>query len=183
MEENLVYRKAGKDDLNSIALLVTNLLGTCNIDKSNLEKVTEKEILENNKEEIKKDLCNYYVCEINNKIVGACGISNVLNNDNYKLNIGKHREILYLVVDKNYQKRGIGTNLMHACCDNHKEKIIYEAWGDEKYVNSKFLLEKLNFAKLKNLGNDYYKNNGYCIYCVNRNKNCSECNAELWIKN
>ena len=63
-----------------------------------------------------------------------------------------------------------------------KDKIIYEAWGDKEYVNSKYLLEKCGFKQLKNLGDTYYKDNGYCMYCVNRTKKCNTCKAELWIK-
>lgn len=182
MENNVIYRKANKNDLDDIAILVTNLLETCNINGVNTKTKTLEEIIENNKEEKKKDIKNYYVCECDNKIVGICGISNIRNDNIYKLDIDQYREILYLVVDKEYQKNGIGTNLMHLCCDNNKEKIIYEAWGDKKYVNSKFLLKKLNFTLLKDLGNTYYKDNGYCPYCINRDKNCNECRAEVWIK-
>jgi N-acetylglutamate synthase-like GNAT family acetyltransferase len=175
------YRKAMFSDIDDISYLVTNLLGTCNINKNNIS-VSKIDILNNNKKEIIKDINNYYVCEINNHIVGACGISNIKKDNAYNINLGKYREILYLVVDDNYQKQGIGTKLLQLCCDNIKDKIIYEAWGDGKEVNSKYLLEKCNFELLKNLGDTYYKDKGYCSYCVNRNKKCNTCKAELWIK-
>lgn len=136
----------------------------------------------NNRTEIYEDIDNYYMCEADNKIVGVCGISNIKTKNDYDIDLGQYREILYLVVDNNYQKKGIGTTLMHLCCDNIYDKIIYEAWGDKKYVNSKFLLENLGFKLLKNLGDSYYRNNNYCYYCINRNKNCNLCKAELWIK-
>ena len=177
------YRKATIADLNDISILVTNLLGTCNISNDSKLGVNKKDIINDNKQEIKKDINNYYVCEINNHIVGACGISNIKKDSAYNINLGKYREILYLVVDDNYQKQGIGTKLLQLCCDNIKDRIIYEAWGDKGYVNSKFLLEKCGFELLENLGDTYYKDNGYCMYCVNRNKKCNTCNAELWIKN
>ena len=120
---------------------------------------------------------------MDNRIIGACGISDIKTKNDYGIiNLGQYREILYLVVDSNYQKKGIGTKLMHLCCDNIYDKIIYEAWGDKKYVNSKFLLESLGFKLLKDLGDYYYKENNYCPYCINRNRNCNSCRAELWIK-
>ena len=58
------YRKAIYNDIVHIAYLVTELLGTCNIE-------SKKSILESNIEEISKDINNYIVCTIDNKIVGA----------------------------------------------------------------------------------------------------------------
>ena len=55
------YRKAISNDINYIAQLVTDLLGTCNIE-------SEKPILESNIEEISKDINNYYVCLYNKGI-------------------------------------------------------------------------------------------------------------------
>ncbi|MBQ3408286.1 MAG: GNAT family N-acetyltransferase [Clostridia bacterium] len=179
---NFKYRKAFTSDLEKIANLVTDLLGTCNIDKNNNKVKTKKEILIDNKKEIQKDINNYYVCELNNQIIGACGISNIKIKNDYKIDLGEYREILYLVVKHEYQKQGIGTKLMHLCCDNIKEQIIYEAWGDKEDVNSKFLLEKLEFELLKDLGDTYYKDNGYCSYCINRNNNCTSCKAQIWVK-
>ena len=65
------YRKATSCDINSIAYLISGLLGTCNIK-------SDSSILESNIEEITKDINHYYVCTINDKIVGACGISDIL---------------------------------------------------------------------------------------------------------
>ena len=179
---NFKYRKADINDLAEIANLVTDLLGTCNIDKKDTKLKTKNEIINDNIKEIQKDINNYYVCEENNQIVGACGISDIKTNNDYGLDIGKYREILYLVIKSDYQKQGIGTKLMHLCCDNIKEQIIYEAWGDKEYVNSKFLLERLGFKLLKDLGDTYYKDNNYCSYCINRNNNCNSCKAQIWIK-
>ncbi len=178
-----VYRKAEVKDLDEIAYLVTKLIGTCNfINKSKINKPF-LQILEINKQSISQDIKRYLVCEYNNKVIGACGLSKILTKNNYGLAIGKYREILYLIVDEKYQKMGIGTKLLKQCCENCKFPILYEAWGDNgKYVNSKFILEKLNFNLVKDLGNKYYKNNGYCTYCVNRDKKCNSCLAEVWIK-
>ena len=170
------FRKAIINDVNYIARLVTDLLGTCNIKN-------EKSILESNIEEISKDINNYYVCIIDDKIVGACGISDILESDKYNLNLKNVKEILYLVVSKEYQGKGIGTTLLKLCSDNNKNDIIYEAWGDNgRFVNSKFILERCGYKMIKNLGNDYYKKNNYCYKCVNRYKNCNECIAQIWVK-
>ena len=177
------FRKATIDDIDEIAMLVTNLLGTCNIKNTSNKLVEKEDILSDNKEEISKDINNYYVCVCDNKIVGACGISDIKYNNNYGIDIGKYREILYLVVDNSYQRKGIGTKLLRLCCDNIEDIIIYEAWGDKEYVNSKFLLEKCGFRLLKDLGDTYYKDHNYCIYCVNRDKACNTCKAQVWVKN
>ena len=170
------YRKATVNDIDSMALLVTKLLGTCNIK-------SKKTIYESNVEEIAKDINNYYVCTIKNKVIGICGISDIFIQDRFNLNKKNIREILYLVVDKEYQNMGIGTKLLNLCSKDNKHDIIYEAWGDNgKYVNSKFILEKCGYKRIKKLGNIYYKNNDYCHKCVNRNKNCKKCIAEICIK-
>lgn len=69
--ENIRYRKANISDLNEIANLITNLLGTCNIDRNDKELKTKQEIIIENIKEIKEDICNYYVCETDNKVIGA----------------------------------------------------------------------------------------------------------------
>ena len=51
------YRKAMFSDIDDISYLVSNLLGTCNINVSKID------ILNNSKKEIIKDINNYYVCE------------------------------------------------------------------------------------------------------------------------
>ena len=82
----MLYRKANIDDLDSIVNLVTNLLGTCNID-NNKSKKNQSEIIDKNRNEIKKDINKYYVCEKDGKIVGACGISDIKNENNYGLDL------------------------------------------------------------------------------------------------
>ena len=172
----LTYRKAKHDDIIPIAKLVTNLLGTCNLNLN-------KSILENNIASISKDINNYYVCIHNNEVIGACGLSNIIKTDRYSLKLENIREILYFVVNKKYQGLGIGTKLLNMCSNESKENIIYEAWGDnKKYVNSKFVLERCGYKLYKDLGKNYYKSHNYCNKCVNRNKNCNECLAQIWIK-
>lgn len=174
--KDLGYRKATKDDILSIANIITALLGTCNLNGN-------KSATDNNIQEISKTINMYYVCEIDNKIIGACGLSNLRSVDSFNLGLSNVREIFYLVVDKNYQGNGIGTNLLNLCCKNVNNDIIYDACGDNgEYVNSKFVLEKCGFELYKNLGTSYYKDNNYCFLCVNNNKNCNSCLAEIWIK-
>ena len=52
------YRKAIFSDLDDISYLVTNLLGTCNINKNSIN-VSKIDILNDNKKEILKDINNY----------------------------------------------------------------------------------------------------------------------------
>ena len=170
------YRKATFKDISSISSLITNLLGTCNLESN-------KTILESNIEEVSKSINNYYVCTVNSKVVGACGISNTQKQDTYNLKLKNVKEILYLVVDKKYQGNGIGTRLLNLCSHNCKNDIIYEAWGDNgKYPNSKIVLERCGYEFYQDLGKDYYKKHNYCSRCVNRNKECNECIAQIWIK-
>lgn len=170
------YRKAVSKDIKSIANLVTKLIGSCYLE-------CNKSILASNIEEISKTIGKYYVCTDNDKVIGACGISDVRKQDEYNLELKNVREILYLVVDKEYQRKGIGTKLLQLCSNNSQNDIIYEAWGDNgKYANSKFLLERCGYVILKDLGKDYYREHNYCGKCVNRDKACSECVAQIWIK-
>ena len=107
------YRKATFKDISSISSLITNLLGTCNLESN-------KTILESNIEEVSKSINNYYVCTVNSKVVGACGISNTQKQDTYNLKLKNVKEILYLAVDKKYQGNGNGTKLLKLCSYNNK---------------------------------------------------------------
>lgn len=169
------YRKALEKDIGPIADLVTKLLGTCNLD-------VNQSINDNNLAEIGSMIDKYFVCEVDDMIVGACGISDIINQDHYNLGFNNIREILYLVVDNDYQGMGIGTKLLELCLENQDVTVMYEAWGDGDDVNSKKILEKCGFKLYKDLGKDYYKNNNYCELCVNKNKECDFCYAQIWIK-
>lgn len=178
----LEYRKAKQSDCIMIASLITDLLGTCDVNddgaiNNNVEEIRNKNLLHT-----QKYYKNYYVCTNDGKIVGACGLSDKKTKNEYDIDLPQYCEILYLIVDKEYQKQGIGTKLLSLCIKNTNLPILYEAWGDGRYVNSKYLLERCGFVLLKDLGNQYYKNNGYCPLCVNRNKSCNSCLAELYIK-
>lgn len=179
--EKYIFRKGEIDDAKQMAILITDLLGTC--DLNNNQNDNRESILKRNLCHIQNNIEKYFVCSFNEKVIGLCGISEIMHENAYGLeNLPNFREILYLVVDKNFQRKGIGNKLLNITCENIKEPIIYEAWGDGEYVNSKFLLERSDFHLLKDLGNTYYKDKGYCVSCVNRNKNCFSCHAEIWIK-
>lgn len=170
------YRKAKKEDVKAISELVTKLLGTCNLDYSH-------SIEDNNYEEIKQRIQNYYVCSFQNEIIGACGLDDHLTEDEFDLGLTNIQNILYFVVDSNHQKKGIGTKLLTLVMSQQKGDILYDAWGDNgEYVNSKFILEKCGFELYRDLGNNWYKDHGYCSLCVNRNKKCNSCLAQIWIK-
>lgn len=175
-------RKAKLSDLDEMARLVTLYLGTCNIP----EKNNGKTIFELNKEEILQDLKCYYVCEEDNKILGLCGISEPRVIE-YKLaktiRFPDYREILYLVVDEKFRGQGIGTRLLQECCNFNDYTIIYEAWGDGEKVNSYQVLKNCGFMFCISLGDTYYKDHGYCPYCVNYDTGCCiSCKAEIWLK-
>ncbi len=182
----MIYRKAKKSDIDKIAKLVTKLLGTCNIDDKVSEVQTEQTIFNLNKQEISKTIDKYVVCVEDKDVIGCCGLSDVIDGVPYGItDIKRYKEILYLVVNPMYQRKGIGTKLLNICCSNESLPLIYEAWGDIEggYVNSKFLLERCDFRMVKDLGTNYYKCLGYCPYCVNRGEGCRGCFAQIYVKN
>lgn len=185
----IFIKRAGKNDVEQMARLVTDELGTCSFDKNSTRKTCSKETIQAlNLADINLTYKNYYVATLGQKVVGICGISPVKTTFPIEYRLGKnfpYHEILYFVVSRDYQRMGIGSNLLGRVVEEVRGEgvpIIYEAWGDGEYVNSKFVLEKFGFKPLSNLGDDYYRANGYCAYCKNRHKNCKSCHAELWIK-
>lgn len=72
MKKEILYRKARKEDLEEIATLVTQLLGTCSINKNDKKIKTDNEIFNENKTSIKDDIERYFVCEKDGKVIGAC---------------------------------------------------------------------------------------------------------------
>lgn len=165
------YRRAKNKDLKSIAWLVTCNIGTCDLKPEIDVHVNDEAIFQRNLNTI--DVSKYYVCEKNCEIIGLCGIDKSSRED--------CDEILYLVVASSYRKLGIGTKLLELCCNSTDKDVLYEAWGDGSEVNSKHILEKLGFKLIENKGDEFYKDNGYCNLCVNRNKtNCNSCKCEIW---
>lgn len=180
-EENFVFVKAKKYDIDGIVNLVSTYIGTCNIPKGS----SRFSLDELNRMEISRDIDRYYVCKRGGDVIGCCGISGLVGCISYG---GKEfvncREILYVAVDKKFRGLGIGTKLLKKCCDDIDSPILYEAWGDgDEKVNSYKILKNNDFEMYMNLGNTYYKDNGYCAYCVNNGNGCNRCLAELWFKN
>lgn len=178
---NLVYRKAEKTDIDQIVKIVTDNIGTSNILKSSTanSRIIEKQ----NKYEIESDIDGYCVCESNGEIVGVCGISKKQNIQRYGRSFNGYRDILYLAVVEQYRGNGIATKLLGMCCDGVTDGILYEAWGDGDKVNAYKVLKRNGFKFMEDLGDTYYKDNGYCPYCINREKGCVKCKAEIWLKN
>ena len=178
---NLVYRKAEKSDIDQIVKIITDNIGTSNILKS---LTVDSHIIEKqNKYEIESDIDGYCVCESNGKIVGVCGISKKQNIQRYGRSFNGYRDILYLAVVEQYRGNGIATKLLGMCCDGVTDGILYEAWGDGDKVNAYKVLKRNGFKFMEDLGDTYYKDNGYCPYCINREKGCVKCKAEIWLKN
>ena len=123
------------------------------------------------------------MCESNGEIVGVCGISKKQNIQRYGRSFNGYRDILYLAVVEQYRGNGIATKLLGMCCDGVRDGILYEAWGDGDKVNAYKVLKRNGFKFMDDLGDTYYKDNGYCPYCINREKGCVKCKAEIWLKN
>ena len=120
----------------------------------------------------------------NGTVVGLCGIGEVKSDNDYALDIGKHRDVLYVVVSQDYQRQGIGTMLLKSCLrDIHDYPVIYEAWGEIKNgdVNSYKMLAKCSFELLADKGTSFYRDHGYCPYCVNKGRNCQACFCKIYI--
>ena len=93
-------RKAKEEDIEGILKIIND---------PELESV----VLKKSKEDIKNN--NYFIAKIDNKIVGVVG---------YKLweNGNTKPEVISLVVDKNYQGRGVGFDLVKFCLEEIKSK-------------------------------------------------------------
>ena len=176
-----IVRKMQLQDLDIATQIVTETIGTCNVD--DCENIaTEEEIFNRNKKYISKNIHNMAILEKDSQIIAVSGLGDIL--DDF-FGIEKAREVLFLCVDKNFQRQGYGTKLLKEIIKNVNENIVYEAWGDNgKYVNSHFVLEKLGFSMYKDLGT-YYFDNHYCHYCINRNIKCNpkNCLCQIWLKN
>lgn len=172
--------KADEQYLTQMAELVSGYLGTCSIQKGT------KDIFQRNVDELLSTIhCYNLAIDGNNEIIGLCGISDPEIKNDYGLKIGKHRDVLYVVVKKEYQKKGIGTMLLQSCIQNmHDYPILYEAWGEIKNgdVHSHNMLEKCAFKLLYDLGTDWYRKHGYCDYCINKDKNCHACYCKIFIR-
>ena len=171
--------KAEEKHIKHMAELIKKYLGTCNI------KNAQNDILSQNIAELADTIdCYQLAIDKNGSIIGLCGIGNPQNDNDYDLDIGTHRNVLYVVVDQNFQRQGVGTALIKSCIkDINDYPILYEAWGEIKNgnVNSHQMLVKCSFKMIKDMGTSYYKEHGYCTYCVNKNKNCHACYCKIYI--
>ncbi|MBO4644028.1 MAG: GNAT family N-acetyltransferase [Alphaproteobacteria bacterium] len=177
--KNIRIVKAEKKHVRQMAGLVSENLGTCNLVSG------QEDILTRNISELTEALDCYQVAvDENDRVIGLCGIGNPKIGKDYGLDIGMHRDVLYVVIDKAYQKKGIGTALLQSCLKNSKDyPVLYEAWGEIKNgdVNSYKMLAKCSFKMLKDLGTSFYKDHGYCAYCVDKDKNCRACFCKIYI--
>lgn len=177
---NIKIVKADKSHIPQMAELITQNLGTCNLIKSANNDVTSRNIAE------LTDTIDYYQVAVDEKgtVVGLCGIGEVKEDNDYGLKLGKHRDVLYVVVSQDHQRQGIGTMLLQSCLESfHDYPVVYEAWGEIKNgdVNSYKMLAKCAFKLFADMGTSFYCDHGYCPYCVNKDKNCHACFCKIYI--
>ena len=123
---NIKIIKADKSHIPQMAELITQNLGTCNLIKGTNNDVTARNIAE------LTDTIDYYQVAVDDKgiVVGLCGIGDVKEDNDYGLKLGKHRDVLYVVVNQDHQRQGIGTMLLQSCLGTiHDYPVVYEAWG------------------------------------------------------
>ena len=177
--QNIRILKAKKGHISQMAKLITQYLGTCDIQSGRAD------ILSRNINHLTKSLSQYLVAvDEKDSVIGLCGIGDAKNTNDYGLDIGMHRDVLYVVVDKAFQRQGIGTALLKNCLKNiHDCPVVYEAWGEIENgeVNSHRMLMKCSFKLLKDLGTSFYKDNGYCDFCINKDKKCRACYCKIYI--
>lgn len=82
-----------------------------------LEGVSNGKVLKRSSGEIKKVIYNFFVCEINGKVIGCCSL---------EIYSQKLAEIRSLVVSSEYRNKGIGSALVKKCLDEAKNKGIYQ---------------------------------------------------------
>lgn len=92
-------------------------------------------VLARDEDELKEVIHNFFVWEETGKIVACCSLE-VYNK--------KLAEIRSLVVDENYQNKGIGKTLVEACIKRAHEKNIYEILT---ITDKDAFFEKIGFSK------------------------------------
>lgn len=129
-------RKANKEDIMAIYALLQ-------------EGVSSGKVLQRSIKELKQVIKYFYICEIENKVVGCCSL---------EIYSQKLAEIRSLVVSTKCRNRGIGSALIKRCLDEAKKKDVYqvlsvtdkcdlfERLGFRTEVNEKHALF-LNFEK------------------------------------
>ncbi len=104
----------------------------------------EHRILPRSKKEIKDVIDNFFIAEIDRKIIGCCAL---------EIYSKKIAEIRSLVVKNNYKRRGIGKLLVNACLKRARSKKIYEVLS---------ITDKISF--FKKLGFDTCLNKQYAMF-------------------
>lgn len=122
--------------------------------------------------EIYGNIRDYFTTEVDKKIVGCCAL-HVLGKE---YNPGKKEfvlaEIRSLVVLKNYQKQGIGTELIKECIEESREMKIDKIFALTVKKNARFF-KKLGFkeAKKSEIPQKIWQE---CIMCPRFPHQCNE---------
>lgn len=99
-----MIRKANIKDIGAIHTLL-------------LEGVSSGKVLKRSMREIKKVVNNFFVFELNGKVIGCCSLE-IYNQ--------KLAEIRSLVVTSEYRNNGVGSKLIQKCLYEAKKKGIYQ---------------------------------------------------------
>ncbi len=157
----MIIEKAKESDAKSIIKI--NIKEWKNTYKNIFPTIFLKKLSQKENESIKKcqnKINEYLVCKINDKVVGFLRFGQ--NKKGYNEN---YAEIYALYVDKDYQKRGIGTSLINFAFKelkhNYKYVLISTLIQNDanifyKNIGGK-LIDKVNFS----LENNEYEENLY----------------------
>ncbi len=97
-------RKANKEDIMAIYALLQ-------------EGVSGGKVLQRSIKELKQVIKYFYICEIENKVVGCCSL---------EIYSQKLAEIRSLVVSSEHRNKRVGSKLIQKCLDEAKKKDIYQ---------------------------------------------------------
>lgn len=126
-----MIRKAAISDIKGIKKLIDSA--------AKIHRVLPRSV-----KEIEAVIDSFYVCQINDQIVGCCALE-IYNQ--------KIAEIRSLVVNKDFQKKGIGKKLILECLKTAKKNKIYEVLS---------ITDKVNF--FKKCGFDTCLNDQYAMF-------------------
>lgn len=115
-------------------------------DEQNISILSKNSILE----DLEDDNCRYYIATIDGKLVGYIGTCSCLD----------YMDILSIVVKKDCQKNGIGSNLLHYVIDIAKEDNITEIFLEVRASNENAInfYEHHGFKNI-NTRKSYYPDN------------------------
>ena len=134
--DNITIRKMRQDDIEQCI----------NIEKSHNIKILSREILEN---DLKKDSNYYLVATLNNTLIGYIGLSYVLDT----------ADIISIVVEKDYTKKGIASLLLSEIISFCYKKEIKDIFLEVRKSNTpaQALYNKFGFFKISER-KKYYNN-------------------------